>query len=356
MSSASSSSTTDPKMGKIMSAQYKNWFKNPSPYFIVLPDEDNATQWSILVANLDEPFKHGEFIFTFRAGKDFPHKPPEDLNCHTPNGVFETGGKICISIGEFHGDHKAGDHGRTDTWRPSLGMMGFAANVVNSIICFDTLEGGVRIVKEMSKPAMAAFSEVSREFNLKRNRQLYDRFEQFISDNPTLEPVKLLMAGRLKQSSVSTSYARTGDTAQGAASAPAGTATPYLQASARCAALSYTPMTATGGGMQAQQALATMTPAVCGMSLVNTGQYASPAPSSAPAPSGPAAQQLFNAPLAGRGSMATFGGVGGSMGAGFPAAAAPSPAAHKGAPLTPHLSGPMYAGSLFRLHTRTPRA
>ena len=236
-SSTSSAPRPDPRLVRVLTAQYRAWLKSPTPYFVAAQDEANVLHWTVLVAGLGAPFAGGEFIFTFEAPPEFPHKPPVNLCAHTPNGVFLLGGRICISAGEFHGDAK-GETSRTDTWRPSLGMAGFAGCVVNSLICHESLKGGVRIAEVLDPAAMARFAAASRAFNAERNRQLYARLEGVISSHPDLEPVKLLMSVRSKLGS---SNARTGDTAQGAAAAAADTASPFVPAGARNASLSYAP-------------------------------------------------------------------------------------------------------------------
>ena len=216
---------------KVLMAQYAAYSKNPSPYVIAVPDEADISKWIVLVCNLAAPFEFGEYLFTFAAGPDFPHKPPVNLCCHTANGVFVPGGKICISIGEYH----AADKGRTDTWRPALGMKGFADNIGNSMICYDQLKGGVRIVEDFSPVAMRALARLSRASNHKNNAALSSIIEDFIASHLEFEPVKMLLAGR---TAFASQYAQTGNVAQGAAGEPAGIAVPFLTVGARTPSLS----------------------------------------------------------------------------------------------------------------------
>lgn len=224
----------------MLMAQHAAWIKKPSPHFIAMPDEKDMNTWVILVVNLADQFEYGEYLFTFTAGENFPHKPPENLVCHTPNGVFETGGKICISIGEFHGEHKPGDVGRNDLWRPSLGLPGFAENIANSMVCYHELKGGVRIVNEFSPSAMKMHARRSREYNHKNNGRLSTIIELAIAEHPNLEPVKQMLQGRIKHAE----YGQTGNTAQGAPANPTDISTPFVSAGARNASLSFTPMSA----------------------------------------------------------------------------------------------------------------
>ena len=227
----------------VMASQYRNWLKDPSPYFIAAIDEADMNTWVVLIVNMADQFEHGEYLYTFTAGRDFPHKPPENLICHTPNGVFDLGGKICISIGEFHGEHKPGDAGRTDIWRPSLGMMGFAAGVVTAMLTHDFLIGGVRIKGEVSTKEMAQYALRSRGYNDKNNRRLVRLIEQVIAEHEDLEPVKLMLQSRFRLAGAQ-GYGQTGDTAQGAPANSADISTPVLIAGARNASLAFTAMTA----------------------------------------------------------------------------------------------------------------
>jgi ubiquitin-conjugating enzyme E2 J2 len=227
----------------MMTSQYRNWFKDPSPYFIATFDEKDVNTWIVLLVNMSDQFEYGEYLFTFTAGPDFPQKPPENLCCHTPNGVFELGGKICISIGEFHGEHKPGDAGRDDLWRPSLGMMGFAKNVVNSMLAYEDLHGGIRIVRAFSPEAMKTYARQSHEYNDKKNGRLSRLTEQFIAEHKDFEPVKLMLQSRMRLATAQ-SYGQTGNTAQGAPANSADISTPVLIAGARNASLAFTAMTA----------------------------------------------------------------------------------------------------------------
>lgn len=334
MSSSASSGALRQRRVKMMGAQYAAWLKKPSPHFIaVIPDESDAFTWAVLVTNLDDPFKYGEFIYTFTAGADFPQKPPENLCSHTTNGVFEKGGKICLSMGEFH----AKDQGRTDTWRPSLGMPGFAENIANSMICYGDLKGGVRIVEKMSPAAMKLYARQSREHNHKNNGRLSAIFEQFIADHPDLEPVKTLMYGRAQFASHASPYAKTGDTAQGAAATPFDLTAPTLQAGARTASLSLTAMTPSPTPIQvapSSQQAGTMPATANSIAFIGVAPGAGGAPA------------MSQHAMMGRNFVMPMGGPG-AMGAGFPSASPPVPRMPGGNTPTPSMApaGSSYAPS-----------
>lgn len=147
---------------KVLAAQYRALVSEPLPYLLPVLDEELPTVWWFFISGLPAPYEGGEYIFKLTAPEEFPHKPPS-LEFLTPNGVFETGGPVCISVGEFHAEDKPGPEGSYG-WRPSLGMGGFAREVLNGLICLDKDDVGIRIgvVSDEEKAALAARS---REFN-----------------------------------------------------------------------------------------------------------------------------------------------------------------------------------------------
>lgn len=167
---------------KIMMAQLKKAHKTDHPNLIPLIDEADVKTWHFLVCNLPDPYVGGEFIIKLVAPGEFPHKPPS-FSVLTPNGVFETGGKICLSIGEFHAnDHKKSGERGAYGWRSALGMIGFAREVVNAFIVPDSLGGGIRIIRNRSDKKTRQLSAASRQFNTARRRAIAARFESILSD------------------------------------------------------------------------------------------------------------------------------------------------------------------------------
>ena len=175
------------RQSKILQHQYKFALTANLPNLLVLLDETNINIWYFKVLNLPEPYLDGEYIFKLEAPPTFPKSPPI-FSFITPNGVFEPGGKICISIGEFHtkdhDDTPEGSYG----WRPALGMIGFAQEVVNGMIVPDYLNDGVRIMNS-SKKQKEKYSEMSINFNQKYHAGLESQFNALETDHPTLNAV-----------------------------------------------------------------------------------------------------------------------------------------------------------------------
>ncbi|XP_065656725.1 ubiquitin-conjugating enzyme E2 J2-like [Hydra vulgaris] len=181
------------RISKIMCRQYQIIINKPFPYLLGIIDEVDSKKWYFMIGGLDTPFRHGEFIFKLLANDDFPHTPPR-LEFITPNGVFETTGPICMSVGEFHAKDKPGKEGSYG-WRSTLGMPGFALQVVNMMICHDSSINGIGI-KIMNNEYKQNAAKSSRDFNQKNFPKIYELFEEFIKINPDMEPVRNIVRAR----------------------------------------------------------------------------------------------------------------------------------------------------------------
>jgi ubiquitin-protein ligase len=216
---------TDSRRSRMMMSQYKEFHKRASPHQIAIPDEKNMNTWYVLICGLDGIHEFAEYIIKFKAGEEFPQKAPKNFRVLTENGVFEMGGPICISLGEWHDR----DAGRMDIWRPSLGMTGFAENVVSAFICYQSLEGGIRIryydagnataVKKYQTQA-TRMAKNSHKFNFVHSPGIMAKVEEFVQTYPDNPAVRNLVAQRAKLYSGSRTKVRSGPTALGATKPP----------------------------------------------------------------------------------------------------------------------------------------
>lgn len=175
------------RLARIMFYQLKAANEADHPNIMVYVDESDVKCWFFLVTNLPGPYAGGEYIFRLTAPATFPLKPPE-FEFLTPNGVFELGGKICISIGEFHANDAAGKTGAYG-WRPALGMIGFAREVVNGMLVPDNLGDGIRIRNDppATKAGHAAASEA---YNRQHLAELVGHFQAFEAAHPDHKVVR----------------------------------------------------------------------------------------------------------------------------------------------------------------------
>ena len=126
----------DARFVKTLMAHYKKATAAPHPYIKVAMSPNDVAKWYFLIHNLDVPYKGGEYLFEMKAPTDFPFKPPTFI-CYTPNGFYDIGGPICISIGEFH----------SENYRATLGMIGFGEQVMAGLIDSKNMGSGIRIIQ-----------------------------------------------------------------------------------------------------------------------------------------------------------------------------------------------------------------
>jgi ubiquitin-protein ligase len=140
-----------------MVMQYKKATKEPNQYVkFAIKSADEPHIWYILLNNFagnDEEFEGGEYLVRMEAPQPrpasksgeqdrpgFPFEPPH-FYMLTHNGVYGVDKKVCISIGEFHADQ----------YRATLGMSGFADNLVSGLIGWRELGGGIEIKTTTAK-------------------------------------------------------------------------------------------------------------------------------------------------------------------------------------------------------------
>eukprot|EP00092_Neocalanus_flemingeri_P042000 GFUD01045750.1.p1 GENE.GFUD01045750.1~~GFUD01045750.1.p1 ORF type:complete len:303 (-),score=105.38 GFUD01045750.1:207-1115(-) len=82
---------------------------SPTSDYFAAPLEDNLFEWHFTVRGPeDTEFQGGVYHGRIIVPAEYPMKPP-DIIVLTPNGRFEVGKKICLSISGFH----------PETWQPS---------------------------------------------------------------------------------------------------------------------------------------------------------------------------------------------------------------------------------------------
>jgi len=156
------------RRARLMAGQLRAHIRANDPYCLIMMDEDNINIWYALIAHLDGDWEGGEYMFKLTLPPNFPINPPS-LEVLTPNGLYVPGGKICVSIGEFH----------KQNWRRALGIHGFVRNgIVNGFICFDVMEksGGIRLVASSSATKRHHAAE-SKAFNRKYFKKITEQFD-----------------------------------------------------------------------------------------------------------------------------------------------------------------------------------
>lgn len=87
---------------KRLTKEYQNIHKNPPPYIIAHPTEENILEWHYIITGPpDTPYKGGQYWGTLLFPADYPFAPPA-IRMYTPSGRFQPGVRLCLSISDFH--------------------------------------------------------------------------------------------------------------------------------------------------------------------------------------------------------------------------------------------------------------
>lgn len=160
-----------------LSAQLRKVIKDNNEYYTCCMDTEDIKIWYVLIKNLPNPYTNGEYLFKLIIPEDFPDNPPS-FSALTPNGVMEMGGKICVSIGEFHrNDHnKSGNRGNFG-WIPSLGISGFVLQgIINAMLSFDTKDHGVRL-NNLTDEQKESLAKKSSSYNSIHHKEIMELFK-----------------------------------------------------------------------------------------------------------------------------------------------------------------------------------
>jgi len=186
------------RLAKILTNQLNEFYNDPHPNLWVYVDNNNIKIWYFLITGLENPYKSGEYLFKLTAKDDYPMSPPK-FEFLTQNGLFQIGMSLCISIGEFHTNDDPGSEGSYG-WRPSLGMVGFAINVVNALICFKDIDHGIGIIKTPDS-MKSIYAKLSRSENIKNHSIILALIENMMN-NKNQERLNYLLHGRGDQNKV----------------------------------------------------------------------------------------------------------------------------------------------------------
>jgi ubiquitin-conjugating enzyme E2 J2 len=87
---------------KRIEKEYNDMKINTLPNIKIAQDPSNILNWYCLIYGLEESgFNDGEYIFNIKLNANYPFEPPEFFFL-TPNGRFETSGKLCFSNSSYH--------------------------------------------------------------------------------------------------------------------------------------------------------------------------------------------------------------------------------------------------------------
>jgi len=111
----------NPAVKRIM-GEMKELEKSPPEEFRAEPLEDNLFEWHFSVRGpRGTSFEGGTYHGKIVLPSEYPFKPPT-ITLLTPNGRFEVGKKICLSVSAHHPEH----------WQPAWGVR----TIITALIAF----------------------------------------------------------------------------------------------------------------------------------------------------------------------------------------------------------------------------
>ncbi|GJQ08432.1 hypothetical protein GpartN1_g223.t1 [Galdieria partita] len=97
----------------------------PGSWFRAYPLEDDLFEWHFTLKGPEgTPFEGGFYHGKILLPPEYPLRPP-DIIILTPNGRFETGQRICLSVSSFH----------EETWQPSWGIRSILLGLCSMFPC-----------------------------------------------------------------------------------------------------------------------------------------------------------------------------------------------------------------------------
>lgn len=155
--------STTARSAKIALAHFKKATKEPVEQLKFYIDPDDVKKFYVMIHHAggnDDEYQDGEYIARIELPEDFPFSPPS-FYFMTPTGLYAVEKKVCISIGEYH----------KDEYRAALGLLGFTKELLNGLIGWKEMGGGINL----AKPKIAdlrSCAESSVEYNTKHNAAL----------------------------------------------------------------------------------------------------------------------------------------------------------------------------------------
>lgn len=163
------------KRTKVLQNHFNKIKKSPIDNIKFTLNEGNLNVWYAIIYDLSDEFKDGEYLMRLEPPTEYPFKPPA-FYFLTPNGVYTPEEKVCLSIGDEH----------SENYRPSLGIPGFAVNVLGALIGWKDLttgindsgrKGGKGIICNTNETQIKKYASVSQEYNKKKLNSYLKMFE-----------------------------------------------------------------------------------------------------------------------------------------------------------------------------------
>jgi ubiquitin-conjugating enzyme E2 J2 len=135
--------------------------QDPPPGIIAEPLETNILVWHYVIHGASEtPFEGGSYIGMLKFPSEYPMKGPS-IYMHTPNGRFQVGVKLCLSMSDFH----------PESWNPMWKVSSIIQGIQSFMASTELTTGAIATPSEAEQRTLAA---ASMAYNQKNFGQLFD--------------------------------------------------------------------------------------------------------------------------------------------------------------------------------------
>jgi ubiquitin-conjugating enzyme E2 J2 len=153
--------------------EIKELYKKKIENIQVLPDENDKLIFYFLFKGKDKTdYEGGYYIGKIILPSDYPMNPG-DFMILTPNGRFNINNKICLSNTGYH----------KETWTPMWTIEAVVIGIYS--IWLDDKESGANHIKD-SPEIRRKFTKDSISYNMKKYKDIFIRFNQFINEDGTI--------------------------------------------------------------------------------------------------------------------------------------------------------------------------
>lgn len=139
------------------------------PNFWMVMDPGDIATWYVLIHDLGEDHKGGEYLMRMTAPNNYPFGPPK-FELFTPNPRYAIGkSRPCVSMGEYHANN----------YPAILGMYGFTCELIYTFHASDKeLGGGISMKSGVNKQDKLKLASESVAYNNKHYPEVMKLFEE----------------------------------------------------------------------------------------------------------------------------------------------------------------------------------
>jgi len=140
---------------KRLQKEYAALAKNPPPFILARPDEDNILDCHFIIRGPEGVYEGGEYHGLLSFPPQYPFAPP-GIRMFTPSGRFATNTKLCTSMSDFH----------PGSWNPAWSIETILTGLLSFMNSDELTTGAIRGTAAERRN----FARTSHAFNLKSNK------------------------------------------------------------------------------------------------------------------------------------------------------------------------------------------